>query len=62
MVMACHIVNHIDQKYHDNPLQFDPLRWEGETKTTRMYKEYPGSYIPFSIGERNCPGQKFAQT
>lgn len=23
-------------------------------------KMYPGSFIPFSVGERHCPGQKFA--
>jgi cytochrome P450 len=23
-------------------------------------KKSPGSFIPFSIGERQCPGQKFA--
>lgn len=26
-----------------------------------MVKENPGCYIPFSVGERSCPGQKFAQ-
>ena len=26
----------------------------------KSVKQYPGSFIPFSIGERRCPGQKFA--
>ena len=61
MVMACHLVNHIDGRYHDDPLLFNPDRWKENTKTTNMIKEYPGCFIPFSIGERSCPGQKFAQ-
>lgn len=27
-----------------------------------MTKQFMGCYIPFSIGERHCPGRKFAET
>lgn len=59
--MACHLVNHLDPKLHDNPTKFDPNRWlDPESKTCKSIKEFPGSFIPFSIGQRRCPGQKFA--
>lgn len=63
MVMACHLANHLDPDLHEQPLLFDPARWlDPESKTMRSVKQHPGSFLPFSIGERRCPGQKFAMT
>lgn len=59
--MACHLVNHLSEDFHDEPLRYDPNRWlDEQSKTLQKFKEYPGTYIPFSIGDRQCPGQKFA--
>jgi cytochrome P450 len=61
MVMACHLVNHFNPDFHHDPLVFNPTRWlDEESESVRAVKMYPGSFIPFSIGERRCPGQKFA--
>lgn len=61
MVMACHLVNHINPSLHENPLSFDPSRWmDPESLSNKSVREFPGCYIPFSIGDRRCPGQKFA--
>jgi cytochrome P450 len=61
MVMACHLVNHIDPALHDDPMVFNPERWlTPESKTLNSVKNLPGCFIPFSIGDRRCPGQKFA--
>ncbi len=51
LVMACHLVNHLDPNLHDSPTKFDPNRWlDPESKTSKSIKEFPGSFIPFSIG------------
>lgn len=38
-------------------MQFKPERFSVEES---VEKESPYSYMPFSAGPRNCPGQKFA--
>jgi cytochrome P450 len=58
--MACHLVNHLDPQLHDDPTIFNPDRWMTPSRTVNSVRDNPGSYIPFSIGERQCPGQKFA--
>lgn len=60
--MACQIVNHLDPTYHDNPRKFDPERWLTDSKTLEWSKKFPGIFMPFSIGARNCPGQHFAKS
>lgn len=61
LTMACHLINHLDPNSHDEPLVFNPGRWlDPASKTLESVQKNPGSYIPFSIGERQCPGQKFA--
>lgn len=42
--------NMTNVKYFDNPLKFDPDRWNKPL-------EYPHSFMPFSSGPRNCIGQ-----
>uniref|UniRef100_A0A8D8LAC8 Cytochrome P450 4d1 n=2 Tax=Culex pipiens TaxID=7175 RepID=A0A8D8LAC8_CULPI len=46
-----------DANYYDNPLEFIPERFEGE-KSVEKFNPY--KYVPFSAGQRNCIGQKFA--
>ncbi|XP_062560958.1 cytochrome P450 4d1-like [Armigeres subalbatus] len=46
-----------DPNYFENPLEFIPERFSGETSVEKFN---PYKYIPFSAGPRNCIGQKFA--
>lgn len=42
----------------DDPDTFKPERFSNEEQM--MQKKNPFTYLPFSAGSRNCPGQKFA--
>uniref|UniRef100_A0A336KHG1 CSON009393 protein n=1 Tax=Culicoides sonorensis TaxID=179676 RepID=A0A336KHG1_CULSO len=50
-------INHVDEKYFKNPNIFDPTRWFDEISNK---DRNPYVYQPFSVGLRNCIGQKFA--
>lgn len=47
-------VNHRDPAAHPDPDRFDPHRWATATRPS------PGSYLPFALGPRFCPGSHLA--
>eukprot|EP01124_Arcella_intermedia_P002774 TRINITY_DN1150_c0_g1_i1.p1 TRINITY_DN1150_c0_g1~~TRINITY_DN1150_c0_g1_i1.p1 ORF type:complete len:519 (-),score=115.60 TRINITY_DN1150_c0_g1_i1:7-1563(-) len=49
---------HQDPTIWDKPTEFIPERWEENSPSSEKRKSY--TYIPFSAGQRNCIGQKFA--
>ncbi|KAJ3336070.1 Cytochrome P450 4d2, partial [Kappamyces sp. JEL0680] len=44
---------HMNPRYHPNPTQFNPDRFDGEI--------IPGTFLPFGDGIHHCIGQKMAQ-
>jgi len=49
---------HRDPTIWDKPTEFIPERWDENAPSSEKRKSF--SYIPFSAGQRNCIGQKFA--
>lgn len=49
-----------DSRYWSQPLDFIPERWTGEKYPNEGQKINPYAWMPFSVGSRNCIGQRFA--
>ena len=49
-------VIHRNPEIYPNPNQFDPSRFAEDAESKRG----PFDYLPFSIGARNCIGQRYA--
>ena len=49
-------ITHRDQRWHPNPLHFDPERWTPQARASRP----KFSYFPFGAGTRQCIGESFA--
>ncbi|XP_028762505.1 beta-amyrin 11-oxidase-like [Neltuma alba] len=45
---------HMDPENYVNPEEFDPSRWDN-------FKGKAGSFIPFGLGSRHCPGSDLAK-
>jgi cytochrome P450 len=56
VVVVSQYVMHRDERYYENPLDFDPHRWTRELRETRP----PFAYFPFGGGPRRCIGEGFA--
>ncbi|GIY91676.1 methyl farnesoate epoxidase [Caerostris extrusa] len=49
---------HYDPNYWDQPEVFRPERFL--TPDGKALIKHPKSYVPFSVGKRNCPGERIA--
>ncbi|KAL9327537.1 hypothetical protein ACSQ67_002540 [Phaseolus vulgaris] len=45
---------HMDPEIYNNPKEFDPSRWDNHTGRA-------GSFLPFGLGSRFCPGSDLAK-
>ncbi|MEF8908439.1 MAG: cytochrome P450 [Haloarculaceae archaeon] len=50
---------HTDDRWWDDPLEFDPSRWDGVDEPPGDRPEY--AYFPFGGGPRHCIGMRFAR-
>ncbi|KAJ8973129.1 hypothetical protein NQ317_001560, partial [Molorchus minor] len=55
-ILVSPFVTHRLPHYFPDPLKFNPERFS----TENIEKMHPYAFIPFSIGQRNCIGNKFA--
>jgi cytochrome P450 len=55
-VMMSQWILHRDPRYFDDPLRFDPSRWEGDL--ARRLPRF--AYFPFGGGPRQCIGSTFS--
>ena len=56
IVVAAQCVTHVDSRYYEDPMRFNPDRWLPEVSDGRP----KFSYFPFGAGPRVCIGENFA--
>ena len=56
LVLTSQWITHRDERWHPNPLHFDPERWTPQARAARP----KFSYFPFGAGPRQCIGESFA--
>jgi len=57
VVLSIHAIHH-SSKYYKNPEKFDPDRWNDDKESGEKTSMY--SWLPFTVGPRNCQGNKYA--
>ncbi|CAN6240538.1 unnamed protein product [Urochloa humidicola] len=57
MVMMTPMAIHLNPKFFDNPLDFNPWRWLEESKRSTLQK----NFVPFGLGIRACPATEFSK-
>lgn len=57
VVAVCPFVSHRDPRWWERPEEFYPERFLDEEKIKNLPR---GTYVPFSIGKRNCIGARFS--
>ena len=61
VLYACFPANYTDERFHEQPQKFIPVRWsDPKWKTLETIKKYPALFLPFAIGSRTCIGQHLA--
>ena len=56
IILTSQWITHRDERWHPNPLSFDPERWTPQARAGRP----KFSYFPFGAGPRQCIGESFA--
>ncbi|KAL6652201.1 hypothetical protein ACP70R_011126 [Stipagrostis hirtigluma subsp. patula] len=57
MVMMSPMAIHLNPNFFEDPLNFNPWRWLGESKRTTLLK----NFVPFGLGIRACPATEFSK-
>ncbi|KAJ1274619.1 hypothetical protein BS78_05G075300 [Paspalum vaginatum] len=57
MVMMSPMAIHLNPKFFDEPLSFNPWRWQDESKRSILLK----NFVPFGLGIRACPATEFSK-